>query len=53
MADFEVHIDLGGRTRRIGLGRSNRDRGQETILFEHDGAWLDDSDRCPWNPPSP
>lgn len=38
MADFEVYIDLGGRTRRIGLARSNRARGQETILFEYDGA---------------
>ena len=45
MADFEVHIDLGGRTRRIGLARSNRARGSETILFEYDGAWLDDPDR--------
>lgn len=52
MADFEVHIDLGGRTRRIGLARSNRARGSETILFEYDGAWLNDSDRF-WNPPSP
>lgn len=33
MADFEVHIDLGGRTRRIGLARSNRARGSETIRF--------------------
>lgn len=50
MADFEVHIDLGGRTRRIGLARSNRARGQETILFEYDGAWLDDSDRFSLEP---
>jgi serine/threonine-protein kinase HipA len=40
MADFEVHIDLHGRTRPIGLARSNRVRGAETILFEYDGAWL-------------
>lgn len=50
MADFEVHIDLGGRTRRIGLARSNRVRGSETILFEYDGAWLDDSDRFSLEP---
>lgn len=53
MADFEVHIDLGGRTRRIGLARSNRARGSETILFEYDGTWLDDSDRSSWNSPLP
>ncbi|TGQ50192.1 type II toxin-antitoxin system HipA family toxin [Mesorhizobium sp. M1C.F.Ca.ET.193.01.1.1] len=45
MADFEVHIDLGGRTRPVGLARTNRNRGTETILFEYDDAWLKDSDR--------
>lgn len=50
MDDFEVHIDLGGRTRRIGLARSNRARGSETILFEYEGAWLDDSDRFSLEP---
>ncbi len=34
MADFEVHIDLNGATRPIGLARSNRVRAAETILFE-------------------
>ena len=42
MADFEVHIDLHGRTRQIGLVRSNRVRGTETLLFDYDGAWLED-----------
>lgn len=32
MADFEVHIDLGGRTRCIGLARINLAGGSETIL---------------------
>src|SRR5262249_47043681 len=41
MADFEVHI---------GLARSNRARGSETILFEYDGAWLDDPDRFSLEP---
>lgn len=50
MDDFEVHIDLGGRTRRIGLARSNRARGSETILFEYEGAWPDDSDRFSLEP---
>lgn len=42
MADFEVHIDLHGRTRPIGLARSNRVRGAETILFEYEDTWLED-----------
>src|SRR3546814_8246831 len=50
MADFEVHIDRDGRTRPIGLARSNRVRGTETILFEYDGAWLDDPDRFSLEP---
>ncbi len=40
MADFQVHIDLDGSTRSIGLARSNRVRGAETILFEYDVSWL-------------
>ena len=50
MADFEVHIDLGGSTRRIGLARSNQVRGSETILFEYDSAWLGDPDRFSLEP---
>eukprot|EP01039_Chlorochromonas_danica_P012409 gene12409-14184_t len=45
-----VHIDLHGRTRPIGLARSNRIRGAETILFEYDGAWLSDPDRFSLKP---
>ena len=45
MADFEVHIDLGGRTRQIGLARSNRVRGREIVTFEYDSTWLEDPDR--------
>ena len=44
MADFEVHIDLEGRTRPIGLAQSNHIRGTETIVFGYDGAWLEDPD---------
>jgi len=40
MTDFEVHIDLDGTTRPIGLARSNRVRGAETILFEYESSWL-------------
>nr|WP_321981244.1 HipA domain-containing protein [uncultured Cohaesibacter sp.] len=50
MTDFEVHIDLDGRTRQIGLARSNRVRGTETILFEYDDAWLDDPARFSLEP---
>ena len=50
MPDFEVHIDLDGRTRPIGLARTNRARGAETVLFEYDGAWLDDPDRFSLEP---
>jgi len=50
MADFEVDIDLKGRTRPVGRARSNRVRGVETILFEYDDAWLDDADRFSLQP---
>ena len=50
MADFEVHVDLDGRTRRIGLARSNRVRGRETILFGYDDDWLEDPDRFSLEP---
>ena len=50
MADFEVHIDLDGRTRQIGLARSNRVRGTETIVFGYHDAWLEDPDRFSLEP---
>ena len=50
MADFEVHIDLNGRIRPIGLARSNRVRGTESVLFEYAGKWLDDADRFSLEP---
>lgn len=50
MTDFEVHLDLHGRTRPIGLARSNRVRGTETILFEYDRDWLQDPDRFSLEP---
>ena len=42
MPDFEVHIDLHGQTRFVGLARSNRTRGKETIGFEYASSWLED-----------
>jgi len=50
MTNFEVHIDLDGRTRPVGLARSNRVRGSETILFEYDRAWLQAPDRFSLEP---
>jgi hypothetical protein len=45
MADIEVHIDLEGRTRPVGLARSNKVRGSETVVFEYGPEWLADPDR--------
>ncbi len=50
MADFEVHIDLNGSTRQVGLARRNRVRGAETVLFEYAAAWLDDPERFSLEP---
>lgn len=50
MADFEVHIDLDGQTRPVGLAHSNRVRGKEVIGFEYDGSWLDDPQRFSLEP---
>lgn len=53
MADFEVHIDLQGQTRPVGLARANRVRNTETVLFEYDEDWLSDSDRFSLEPALP
>src|SRR3569833_3458512 len=45
MSDIEVHIDLEGRLRRIGLARCNQVRGTETIVCEYADEWLRDPDR--------
>lgn len=50
MADFEVHIDLHGRTRQVGVARSHHVRGTETVLFEYTAAWLADSERFSLEP---
>jgi serine/threonine-protein kinase HipA len=44
MPDIEIHIDLGGHVRRVGLARLNKVRGTETITFEYDDGWLTDPD---------
>lgn len=50
MPDIEVHIDLDGHTREVGLARHNLVRGTETILFEYADAWLTDPDRFSLEP---
>jgi serine/threonine-protein kinase HipA len=45
MPDIEVHIELEGRPRCVGLARCNRVRGTETIAFEYADEWLADPDR--------
>jgi serine/threonine-protein kinase HipA len=40
MPDVEVHIELGGDTRSVGLLRRHAARGGETITFEYDPDWL-------------
>lgn len=43
MRDVEVHIDLDGHTKRVGLLRRNTGRRTETVTFEYDTAWLNDA----------
>lgn len=50
MTDIEVHIDLAGQTRRVGLARSNRVRGNETVVFEYATEWLADPGRFSLEP---
>ena len=50
MPDIEVHIDLDGRTRQVGLARRNLVRGSETVLFEYADAWLADAERFSLEP---
>ncbi|MDB5451311.1 MAG: HipA domain protein, partial [Phenylobacterium sp.] len=40
MPDVEVHIELGGGTRPVGLLRRHAARAGETITFEYDREWL-------------
>jgi serine/threonine-protein kinase HipA len=45
MPDVEVHIDLDGTTRPVGLLRRHLARRAETVTFEYDDAWLTDNNR--------
>jgi serine/threonine-protein kinase HipA len=44
VSDIEVHIDLEGVVRRVGLIRLNKVRGTESIAFEYAAEWLADPD---------
>jgi len=50
MPDIEVHIDLDGRTRQVGLARRNLVRGSETVFFEYADTWLADAQRFSLEP---
>tara|TARA_R110002072_G_scaffold19100_30_gene71231 strand:- start:33907 stop:35154 length:1248 start_codon:yes stop_codon:yes gene_type:complete len=45
VSDIEVHIDLNGTTRPIGIAHANQARGGETVVFEYLDTWLDDAER--------
>ena len=45
MSDIEVHIDLHGQTRPIGIAHANLVRGNETVVFEYIEDWLNDPER--------
>jgi serine/threonine-protein kinase HipA len=45
MTDVEVHIDLDGTARPVGLLRRHVSRRAETVTFEYDDAWLADNNR--------
>ncbi len=53
MPDLEVHIDLEGRTRAVGLARPNKARGTETVVFEYADEWLEDADGFSLEPALP
>lgn len=50
MTEFEVHIDLEGRTRPVGVARSNKVRGNEIVVFEYAPEWLADPARFSLDP---
>lgn len=45
MPDVEVHIDLEGETRPVGLLRRHSARAGESLTFEYDPSWLADANR--------
>jgi serine/threonine-protein kinase HipA len=53
MADFEVHILLGGQDLLVGRAWGNRARGKETVHFEYADEWLRDARRFALEPGLP
>ncbi len=45
MADVEVHIDLEGQVRLLGILYRQASRRGETVTFEYDATWLEDANR--------
>ena len=45
MTDVEVHIDLEGQVRPLGILHRQASRRGETVTFEYDEAWLKDENR--------
>jgi serine/threonine-protein kinase HipA len=45
MTDVEVHIDLEGQVRPLGILRRQASRRGETVTFEYDETWLGDANR--------
>ena len=50
MPDIEVHVDLQGRTRRVGLMRRHVSGRRDTVTFEYDDAWLGNHNRFALEP---
>ncbi|MGB5456682.1 MAG: HipA N-terminal domain-containing protein, partial [Gammaproteobacteria bacterium] len=45
MTDVEVHIDLEGQVRPLGILHRQASRRGETVTFEYDETWLGDANR--------
>ena len=50
MDDIEVHVDLNGRTERVGLLRRHARRRLNAVTFEYDDAWLENDSRFALEP---
>ena len=50
MPDIEVHVDLKGRTQRVGLMRRHVSGRRDTVTFEYDDAWLGNHNRFALEP---
>jgi serine/threonine-protein kinase HipA len=50
MTNVEVHIDVAGATRRVGVLRRVPARGGETVIFEYHAEWLGHAERFSLEP---